>query len=341
MPLVLAGVIAIALPLGALEVALVRGWRGTPSPSLVPLPPPRSPTQTAAVVPAERSGAAVAWDAQQGRLVLFGGFGRAPAVRGEILRDTWTWTSAGWSRLTTAASPPARVGALLVPARAGQPLLLFGGYGTGGAGPLVDSWLFGGNRWSSSPGTGPAPSTLPTMAATGDGQVAISPTRGGATATWRFTSGGWVELPIVSPTLQSSAVTVTEPGGGMLLVGRAAGGGGETWRFDGTAWARLANAGPPVFEPIGAVAAIDPATSRPVLQSGIESSARSYTWSGDRWAEGPAPPTGGALALVADTGGRRLLAVVADGGEGLSVVQLTATGWAAVLPSASASPGGS
>jgi hypothetical protein len=101
------------------------------------------------VAPSTRYDMAMAYDASEGAIVLFGG----STVSGAPLADTWTWTLLGWSRLSFTVgsqSPTVRYGAALAPSptpgvtpnSANPPLLLFGGVGRGGQ-LLEDSWFFG------------------------------------------------------------------------------------------------------------------------------------------------------------------------------------------------------
>ena len=54
--------------------------------------------------PPARTGAAMAFDAANGTVVLFGGNGRSRS-----LGDTWIWDGARWSKASPIISPPHRV----------------------------------------------------------------------------------------------------------------------------------------------------------------------------------------------------------------------------------------
>ena len=56
----------------------------------------------AAAQPSARTGAAMAYDAADQSIVLFGGQSRT-----EALDDTWTWNGSGWTQQHPATSPPA------------------------------------------------------------------------------------------------------------------------------------------------------------------------------------------------------------------------------------------
>ena len=79
--------------------------------------------------PSPRGGAAMAWDQASGSVILFGGRGATG-----FQDDTWSWDGSAWHRLSPAASPTPRAGALLAADGQGG-LVLFGGLGqTGGGG---------------------------------------------------------------------------------------------------------------------------------------------------------------------------------------------------------------
>jgi hypothetical protein len=98
--------------------------------------------------PAARSGASLAYDANQGEAVLFGG--ETAARRGtQYLNDMWAWTGEAWSRLTPRNSPPARQMAGMAGDDLTKGLVLFAG--AGAAGDLADTWLWNGTSWSLAP----------------------------------------------------------------------------------------------------------------------------------------------------------------------------------------------
>ena len=62
--------------------------------------------------------------------------------------DTWTWDGTTWSRLTPAASPPARDGFGFVFDAALGISVMAGGYALGDAGDTVSTWGWDGANWS-------------------------------------------------------------------------------------------------------------------------------------------------------------------------------------------------
>jgi hypothetical protein len=72
--------------------------------------------------PAARTAAAMAFDAANGTMVLFGGYG----VHGP-LSDTWTWDGFSWTEQHPSTSPPARGGSLMAYDANSHALVLLGG----------------------------------------------------------------------------------------------------------------------------------------------------------------------------------------------------------------------
>ena len=125
----------VTLPLAVLPIPTVSG--ATPTPTWTQLDPATSPSA--------RSGAAMAYDASTGQLVLFGG----STSSSSLVNDTWTWNGATWTQLTPATSPSARYGAAMAyDASTGQ-LVLFGGGNASGV--LADTWTWNGTTWTEQP----------------------------------------------------------------------------------------------------------------------------------------------------------------------------------------------
>lgn len=93
------------------------------------------------VAPSPRSHAAMTWDGEQRRVVLFGGI----APGGTELQDTWVYAPTGWRRIATPIAPPARHDLGLVFDLSDGEVWLYGGQ-TGGT-SLGDLWSFDGSTW--------------------------------------------------------------------------------------------------------------------------------------------------------------------------------------------------
>ena len=100
--------------------------------------------------PSARVGHAMAYDAPNHRVLLFGG--RSPS--GDVLNDTWAWDG-GWSLLSNANAPPARFDHAMAADPIGGRIILFGGEEGPGM-PLSDTWVWDGSSWAQVSGTGPS-----------------------------------------------------------------------------------------------------------------------------------------------------------------------------------------
>lgn len=102
----------------------------------------------------ERSGHALAYDAERRRVVLFGG----QALSGGALSDTWEWNGSTWVQRSV-VGPPARFDHAMAYDAARKRVVLYGGSGPAGApgsGLFEDTWEWDGNAWTQRPG-GPGP----------------------------------------------------------------------------------------------------------------------------------------------------------------------------------------
>ena len=72
--------------------------------------------------PPARSDAAMAFDAADGTVVMFGGEGRSGS-----LGDTWTWNGSAWTQAHPSTSPPALSGAQMTYDPVSHDVLLVGG----------------------------------------------------------------------------------------------------------------------------------------------------------------------------------------------------------------------
>jgi hypothetical protein len=102
-------------------------------------------TQAATSGPSPRNGAALAYDGQRQRLVLFGGSGRAS--------DTWEWDGVAWLP-REAGVAPGRYNAAMTYMPPMQSLLRFGGWT--GTERVGDTWLLDVTGWRELPVPGPA-----------------------------------------------------------------------------------------------------------------------------------------------------------------------------------------
>jgi galactose oxidase-like protein len=150
--------------------------------------------------PSPRGSAAMAFDGQDGYLVLFGGTHESNL---QYLSDTWSFSGGKWTNLSTnvTGSPPGRQNAAMSYDPALSCVLMFGGfrYGPTAYESLNDTWCYAGKKWTVlSPTNSPPPTT--------DGALAYDPT-----LNLVLLAGGWNQ-------------------GGSGVAGR------ELWGFNGTNW---------------------------------------------------------------------------------------------------------
>lgn len=278
-----------ALLLAALTVATLLGLRAA---SLAPSPLPAGRGEA----PSPRTGAAAAYDAARGVLLLFGGTGDGRTVLG----DTWAWDGTRWTRLHPAPAPPPVASALMAADAADGTLVLYGAAG--------NTWTWDGTTWRSHPGSPPldASAVMAYDPATRGVLLYLAQT-GGEHQTWRWDGAAWTRLaPRTTPDIVMGAMAFD--GRRLLLVGAPFGvvqgqPVTQTWAWDGADWSLLA---PAVRLPLSTEtgAAYDPARSQVVALAGGET----WLWDGATWrrvhpAHQPPARLGAAMAADARSGG--------------------------------------
>jgi hypothetical protein len=91
------------------------------------------------VSPPVRMAHAMAYDADHGLVVLFGGYGAT------TLGDTWVWDGNNWAQKSPATSPPARWESSMAYDVARHQVVIYGGRNANLFGGL---WTWDGNNWS-------------------------------------------------------------------------------------------------------------------------------------------------------------------------------------------------
>jgi hypothetical protein len=101
--------------------------------------------QNSSQSPLPRNGAAMAYDPNGHRMLLFGGFGRFsnPA----FFDDTWEYKNGEWKKLAPTQHPSAREATQLVYDSARGRLVLFGGGHDAGSVVFNDTWEWNGENW--------------------------------------------------------------------------------------------------------------------------------------------------------------------------------------------------
>lgn len=194
--------------------------------------------------PPERTGAAMAWDAQRRRIVLFGGSTGQVGTRG----DTWEWDGRAWSQ-ASASGPPARSGHHLAFDATRGRLLLFGGRTNTFGSALDDLWEWDGVTWARVvTTTGPMARDHALFVA--DRQRRRVVLFGGRDAasqvlgdTWEWDGSAWQpNLPPMSPAARWLAQGAYDALRQRVVLHGGSDGSPyslqDTWEWDGSTWSR-------------------------------------------------------------------------------------------------------
>ncbi len=262
---------------------------------------PVAPAFTA-LSPSARSQHAMAYDAQHGQAVMFGG--RAA----NLLGDTWLLDGNHWRLATTTDTPSPRAShAMTYHPNLG--VVLFGGETPEGT-SLDDTWVWNGTTWRELPfATRPTARSRHAMAYDPIRDVIVLAGGTPATSTWELDGTRWVEVaPDNSgPRWTESAMGFDPVGRRMVLFG------GEqqdpdrtttadTWSWNGVAWTRLALSASPTRRG-GAAVANDPETGLLTMFGGHRepepmclscshtANQETWHWTGTAWLKVPPSPS--------------------------------------------------
>jgi Galactose oxidase, central domain len=186
----------------------------------------------AAGQPPARTNAAMAFDAADGTVVLFGGEGKSGS-----LRDTWSWNGSGWTQAHPSTSPPALSGAQMTFDPVSHDLVLVGAEPfkalplTGHACPITGSGSVSGSAGSTGTGSGSTVSIPPGIAQPAnapqpDGSL-TSPrmlpgcgiSGGENSATWLWNGSDWSRASVSTPSVGFGGWTLaTDPISGRALL---------------------------------------------------------------------------------------------------------------------------
>jgi len=208
--------------------------------------------------PSPREGAAIAYDAAAGNMVLFGGSSTAPLKGGSTLGDTWTWDGANWTLQSPALSPPARAWSNMAYVPATKTLVMFGGANwPDSPGAFSDTWTWDGiaKTWKHE-NTAVHPSARASNQLVYDRANRNVVLYGGVTMnltnlddTWTWDGMSWTQhFPAVSPEPRNGPSLAYDAGlQAVVLFGGAVGpccsnNRNDTWAWDGTNWKELSPA---------------------------------------------------------------------------------------------------
>ncbi|MCI4320439.1 MAG: hypothetical protein L3K23_10000 [Thermoplasmata archaeon] len=216
--------------------------------SWTPTPPPPFPIAE----PSARTQAAMAYDAKDGYILLYGGTSARP--HGPLLfNDTWKFQGGSWSRLYPAHNPGGRYDAVATYDAKDGYLLMLGGQGYSAVGL---AWAWNGTDWAQVASTGAVPPSVGYVDFriaydAVDGYVVITQAAnetcagvtGNCLRTWSFVGGTWTDLtkttalppPVIGYSLAWDAGDQV-----VVLFGGYVAGSlyNQTWEFSAGAWSQ-------------------------------------------------------------------------------------------------------
>ena len=273
------------------------------------------PVKGGAPSPGPRGQASWAYDAAQGRMVVFGG----TADNRTDLGDTWTFDGTTWTSDHSSSQPIARVSAPMAYDVAHKVVVLFGGTNT----PVTkaaksnapttyvalnDTWIWNGSSWRKAnpvESPPPAPQATNPLDAMGydpvSGRVLLYRPAFVNTPTqlWAWNGTDWALLhPATDP--QLSGVSLVSDGRRLLMIGPAFEGGrfiSQTWTWGGGDWAQLH---PAINPPSGAIsnAVFDAANGQVVTFNGADT----WVFDGSNWTRrhpAVSPASAGYMSYIA------------------------------------------
>ncbi|HYK93660.1 MAG TPA: hypothetical protein VEY07_06425 [Thermoplasmata archaeon] len=226
------------------------------------------------IQPSPRWNAGLAYDAQDGYVVLFGGTGwlydaatcGSTTVAHNLCGDTWEFAHGAWKQITpTGATPSNRtVGAALVYDGADGYVLLAGGtcYGSrAGETACNDTWTFSAGNWTNLTSTaGASPAGYGITGAAYDAAdsyvlvTAFDPAAYPRALTYSFLGGHWTNRTGSSGTAPPAGPIAYDAADSQVLLFYAVSGGlasvpyDTSWAYSGGSWTNLtASPTPPVF----------------------------------------------------------------------------------------------
>ncbi len=291
----------------------------------------------------------LAFDADRGRLVLFGG---SVSRAQEVIRptETWEWDGRGWRVAVPegAAGPVGRVAHGMAYDPVARRTVLYGGvrdtaFNTPGI-PLCDTWFLDGRGWTPAPQAGCPTNRAPSTAVWDAARQAMLLVEGppGISAPgvrepeiplriWRWERDGWRLADSAGPRRVALEPVAYDRARSVLVVPVFDGPDAGVWEWGAAGWRRApaATTPGPSMRTRHALA-YDAALRRVVLVGGRSSPGRemlgdAWTWDGTSWAPLPIEGANGAgipgprasAALVEDPTGGRLLYFGGVGSNGL------------------------
>jgi hypothetical protein len=258
--------------------------------------------------PPGRAGAAAAFDANGGHVLIFGGTDGTTTYQ-----DSYEWTGTTWSTVGGATKPGTRYGARAAFDSTNKYVVLFGG-----SSGDTHTWTFDGTNWTDKGATAGPSTGADANAMAFDANLGSVVLWGGvASATYVWNGTAWTSNATATPTARGNIVaTYDSIRKQVLLFGGNSGGQlADTWTRTGTAWAQPAAFSEPPAR-MRASMGYDPVRHRAVLFGGQNVGRNRFggsvpgmlndvwEWDGHKWASGGstgAPSARGGTFMDYDT----------------------------------------
>ena len=201
-------------------------------------------TQKQDAGPGARGYAAMAYDSNRGRTVLFGGSGS--------LADTWEWDGENWTQMADSGPPGREAAAMAYDAQRNQTVLFGGGATTAGVSHIMgDTWSWDGRNWTQLADSGPLPRTSFAMAYDSKRQRIVlfgGQTDVLAADTWQWDGAAWTRAAVTGPSARASHAMAYDStrdrtvlfGGNDETTDAVL---GDTWEWNGSEWTKVSNFG--------------------------------------------------------------------------------------------------
>lgn len=226
--------------------------------------------------PGPRASAAIAYDKDRQRAVLFGGVSGYKNKSTIYDTDVWEWDGEDWIQIQTTYGPPGRVEHAMVYDESRRVVLLFGGINQDGV--LNDLWQWDGKEWTMlCPVCNPAQRHNHEMYFDNDRDKVIvyggNNLEIGYHEAWSWDGEGWCSVYINSPAPETYGGAMIYDPRNQYAVGFLGESWGGTWIFKGDKWfkPKLANEPPIRSHP---TLVYDPIHNQSVLFGGNNMSTR-------------------------------------------------------------------
>jgi PKD repeat protein len=243
--------------------------------------------------PSPREGAQIAYNPNDGHVMLFGGL-----ARNRSLGDSWEFFAGHWAPLSPATVPPTRYKAGFVYDSHDNEMVMFGG--NYGSGYRNDTWVWNGSNWNQlvlNPSPTPREDLMMSDDAA-DGYVLLfggeAPSGALDKDTWTFSNNVWTNITatitIAPPGREAATVTYDAIDQEIVVFSGkigASGLGKDTWVYHAGVWKNLTAslpASPPARE--SGMMAYDPIDRMVLLLGGFHfpnTLADEWKFTGNRW----------------------------------------------------------